>query len=67
VKVGDMVKIQDFDYDINLHQTEAVARGIILEFSRTGHHTLSAKVVFNDGQVKWFDTSRLEVLSEGGR
>ena len=37
--------------------------GVILQMSKTGHKTESAQVLFTDGEVAWFDTQRLEVVS----
>ncbi len=72
MKVGDMVKFKlDFpltprEYDINIPYPLIQGHGIILQLSRTGHETKSAKIMFNDGEVVWAGTNTLEVVSEGG-
>tara|TARA_B100000214_G_scaffold302571_1_gene233199 strand:- start:3087 stop:3245 length:159 start_codon:yes stop_codon:yes gene_type:complete len=38
--------------------------GVVVGFSRTGHETLSANVLFTDGETWWIDTDRLELVSE---
>ncbi len=37
--------------------------GIVIELSRTGHDTLSALVLFDDGTTDWISTKTLEVIS----
>tara|TARA_B100000131_G_scaffold313511_1_gene348983 strand:- start:10 stop:168 length:159 start_codon:yes stop_codon:yes gene_type:complete len=38
--------------------------GVVVAFSRTGHETLSANVLFTDGETWWVDTERLEVVND---
>ena len=38
--------------------------GLVLQLSLTGHSTLSAKVLFQDGKVEWMKTTSMEVISE---
>lgn len=61
MKVGDLVRWEhvlndDMDYF-------CASYGVILQMSKTGHKTESAQVLFTDGEVAWFDTQRLEVVS----
>lgn len=63
MKVGDLVKWEHVLNDSMDHYS--VDYGVILKMSRTGHKTKSAQVLFNDGEIAWFDTQRLEVVSEG--
>ncbi len=39
--------------------------GLVLQISKTGHDTISAQVLFNDGDTWWIDSEKLEVASEG--
>lgn len=65
MKVGDLVKWESVLNDsMDRHSIEY---GIVTQLSRTGHSTHSAQVLFNDGHMAWFDTQRLEVVSEAGR
>jgi hypothetical protein len=60
VTVGDLVKREVVPYEFS----EVVTYyGIVLQLSRTGKKTRSAKVLFNDGSSEWFDTQGLEVIS----
>ena len=43
----------------------STAYGVVIKLSRTGHTTTSAQVLFNDGELAWFDSQVLEVISEG--
>ena len=62
MKVGDLVRwvsvlnddreILDEDY------------GVVMQLSRTGHESLSAKVIFMNGEEGWYDTERLELINE---
>ena len=63
MKVGDLVKYESTIEDsMDKH---AVAHGLVLMMSRTGHQTKSAQVLFKDGTLAWFDSQVLEVVSEG--
>ena len=68
MKVGDMVrfKVDPKEYDINMPFPLIQEHGIVIQLSRTGHETKSAKIMFNDGEVAWIGTNTLEVISEGG-
>ena len=64
MKVGDLVKWESVPYEFAEVRVEY---GIIIQLSRTGHQTKSAKILFTDGDTGWFDTQRLEVVNETGR
>ena len=57
MKVGDLV-------EWNAGDPENGMIGVIVQLSRTGHDTTSAKVVFSDGYEGWHDTQKLEVINE---
>tara|TARA_R110000787_G_scaffold123556_1_gene234519 strand:- start:1470 stop:1694 length:225 start_codon:yes stop_codon:yes gene_type:complete len=62
MKVGDLIKAvvtQNLD-----GESVVVEHGVVLQLSITGVDTLSAKVLFQDGQVSWLSTSAMEVISE---
>jgi hypothetical protein len=63
MKVGDLVKLESVLNDSMDYYT--VEYGIITRMSRTGHKTKSAEVLFNGGELVWYDTQVLEVVSEG--
>jgi hypothetical protein len=66
MKVGDLVKLEGVLNDSMDHHT--VEYGLVIQLSKTGHHTLSVQVLFGDtGKPCWFDSSRLEVVSEAGK
>jgi len=65
VKVGDLVKLESALNDSMDHYT--VEHGLIVQLSKTGHDTLSAQVLFNDGETWWVDSERLEIVSESRR
>ena len=61
MKVGDLVCWQSVMNDVeDLHEHY----GVIVALSRTGHETLSANVLFMDGESWWVDTDRLELVDE---
>ena len=63
MKVGDLVKfISDIRDDMRFSQT--VDHGLVIQISKTGHYTLSAQVLFSDGDTWWVDAQKLEVVSE---
>lgn len=64
MKVGDLVKYESVMNDDMDHYV--VEYGLVVQLSRTGHDTISAQVLFQDGQPWWVDTGRLVVVSEGG-
>ncbi len=57
MKVGDLVKIKRID-------SHVTSCGVVIRMSRTGHMTLSAQVLWTDGEVGWFDTQVLEIVNE---
>ena len=62
MKVGDLVKWESVLNDsMDHYQTDY---GVIIKMSRTGRTTHSAQVLFNDGELAWFDTQWLVVVSE---
>tara|TARA_R110002074_G_scaffold207422_1_gene375957 strand:- start:963 stop:1163 length:201 start_codon:yes stop_codon:yes gene_type:complete len=64
MKVGDLVK---FESALEREVFEADPRtehGLVVQISKTGHDTTSAQVIFNDGELWWVDSTRLEVVSE---
>jgi len=63
MKVGDLVKWENALNDSMDHYRTDY--GVIIKMSRTGHTTHSAQVLFSDGELAWFDTQSLEVVSEG--
>ena len=64
MKVGDLVKWENVLNDSMDHHRED--HGLVTQLSRTGHNTLSAHVLFTDGESGWFDTESLVVVSEAG-
>ncbi len=65
MKVGDLVRWENVLNDSMDHYCNDY--GVIVNMSRTGHTTHSAQVLFSDGELAWFDTQSLEVVSEAGR
>tara|TARA_R110001599_G_scaffold191359_1_gene386261 strand:- start:707 stop:904 length:198 start_codon:yes stop_codon:yes gene_type:complete len=65
MKVGDLVKWEGVSND----RSEQIETdyGIVLQLSRTGHDTRSAKILFQDGKVEWMKTTSMEVISEDRR
>ena len=64
MKVVDLVKWENalndsMDNDQQQH-------GVVVKMSRTGHDTLSAQVLFTDGEIWWMDTQKLVVVNEAG-
>ena len=57
MNVGDLVKWNAGDGDDGMI-------GVVVQISRTGHDTTSAKVVFMDGYEGWHDSQKLEVVNE---
>jgi len=64
MKIGDLVKYETVPHEFAEYVTQV---GVVVELSRTGHATHSAKVVFTDGVTEWFDTQVLEIIDESGR
>ncbi len=62
MKVGDLVKWYSVEND--LQEEFDVDTGILIQLSRTGHETLSALVLFEDGKLEWISTLTLEVVNE---
>tara|TARA_A100001035_G_C27363649_1_gene312526 strand:- start:52 stop:249 length:198 start_codon:yes stop_codon:yes gene_type:complete len=65
MKVGDLIKYESVMNDSM--DKYCTAYGVVVQLSRTGHTTTSAQVLFNDGELAWFDTQVLEVVSEARR
>ena len=64
MKVGDLVRWESVMNDVeDIHEHY----GVVVAFSRTGHETLSANVLFTDGETWWVDTDRLEVVNDQER
>ena len=61
MKVGDLVKYETVPHEFAEYETYY---GVIIQLSKTGHLTHSAKVVFTDGEVGWHDTAVLELMSD---
>ena len=64
MKDGDLVK---FESALERDVFEADPRrehGLVVQISKTGHDTTSAQVIFNDGELWWVDSGKLEVISE---
>lgn len=62
MKVGDLIKAvvtQNLD-----GESVVVEHGVVLQLSVTGADTLSAQVLFQDGQVWWLPTTTMEVISD---
>lgn len=62
MKVGDLVRYDH--YPIDDMDQHAVAFGLVVEISRTGRKTYSAKVRFMNGDVNWYDTQALRIVNE---
>jgi len=64
MKVGDLVKFEsDLVDDMDRHSADY---GLVLQVSKTGHDTVSAQVLFGDGEPWWVDSGRLVVVSAAG-
>jgi len=63
IKIGDLVKWESVMNDVAEVREHY---GVVVAFSRTGHKTLSANVLFTDGETWWLDVDRLEIVNEGG-
>mgnify|MGYP003145279738 FL=1 len=59
MKVGDLVKYETVPHEFSEVETQV---GVIVELSRTGHTTHSARVFFTDGDMAWYDTGMLSVI-----
>ncbi len=57
MKVGDLVRAKN-------DEGADLGYGLVVNMSRTGHQTHSAQILFNDGQLWWIDSSRLETINE---
>ena len=64
MKVGDLVKWENALNDSMDHHQQQ--HGVVVKMSRTGHDTLSAQVLFTDGEIWWMDTQKLEIVNETG-
>jgi len=64
VRVGDLVKFEsEIADDMDRYSSD---HGVVVQLSKTGHDTVSAQVLFSDGQLWWVGSQRLVVISEGG-
>ena len=64
MRVGDLVKFEsDLENDVF---NGSIEHGLVVQVSKTGHDTISAQVLFKDGETWWVDSGRLEVISESG-
>ena len=59
MKVGDLVR---YKFVPHPYADEEVNLGVILELSKTGHITFSARVHFINGETEWYDTGVLEII-----
>jgi hypothetical protein len=62
MKVGDLVTLSSYCLDDREILDEDY--GVVMQLSRTGHESLSAKVIFMNGEEGWYDTKRLELINE---
>jgi hypothetical protein len=66
MKVGDLVKFESA-LERDVFETDPRREhGLVVQISKTGHDTVSAQVLFNDGETWWVDSGKLEVVSEAG-
>ena len=64
MKVGDLVRFESaLNDDMDRYTVE---HGLVVQISKTGHDTISAQILFNDGELWWVDSGRLAVVSEAG-
>ena len=64
MKVGDLVKF-DSDLENDVFETNPrIEHGLVVQISKTGHNTISAQVLFKDGELWWVDSGRLEIINE---
>ena len=66
MKVGDLVKFDNTGVRAVFESDPHREHGLVVQISKTGHDTISAQVLFNDGEAWWVDSGRLEVVSEVG-
>jgi hypothetical protein len=66
MKVGNLVQLKYVYADDELDMQEKIEKnpiiGIILQLSKTGHTTYSARVRFTNGMIDWYDSRFLEIL-----
>ena len=67
MKVGDLVKFDNNVENLVFETEPRTEHGLVVQISKTGHDTISAQVMFGDGELWWVDSGRLEVVSEVGR
>ncbi len=63
INIGDMVKWHRVPHQFSEAQIEY---GVVVQLSKTGHHTLSAKILCLEGSTDWINPGPLELISEGG-
>ena len=64
LKIGDLVRWESVMNDVAEIREHY---GVVVALPRTGHETLSANVLFTDGETWWVDTDRLEVINDQER
>ena len=64
IKIGDLVKWDSVPQEFSEVYS---AFGVVLQISKTGHQTTSAKILFTDGSTDWINTDRLEIMNESRR
>ena len=65
MKIGDLVRwVSEMNEIEESHYNLRGPYGVVVAFSRTGHETLSANVLFSDGETWWVDTNSLEIINE---
>lgn len=65
MKVGDLVMFENALVRDVFETDPSREHGLVVQISKTGHDTVSAQVLFNDGELWWVDSGKLEVISEG--
>jgi len=63
MKVGDLVTWEGPQNDV-FGDPDTEDYGVVLQISKTGHHTLSARVLFTDGLAAWHDTHHLKIIKD---
>ena len=61
MKVGDLVKWYNEGHDPDGSLADS---GLIVQLSKTGHKSLSALVLFENGNLDWIPDAGLEVINE---
>ena len=61
MKVGDLVRWYNKGHD---PEGTAVDNGLVVQLSKTGHDSLSALILFENGDLQWIPDAGLEVNNE---